>query len=238
MCFCLNCFFVFLLNKRVNSCQVTFCKLIRFSRLEISDGSQPRTHLITRNAFSWWSFLATGSQRHFAPYSSEGRKDDNQKHGYFLLCHEVCRMVLLWAGVVWPNFLLDYDCGRADVAVFQGKKMAAVTVLLVSFKYTYRWTALFFLFLQVWLGFWKAFLKDTFLEGFLLLCKASQSLWLLRSKSKTDKYCQICKFFFPVIFIWTVSAKHEQEYCSDDMIPWLILKNSKSAAVWVACLSF
>lgn len=122
---------------------------------------------------------------------------------------------------------------------FKGKKMAAVTVLLVSFEYTYRWTALFFfLFLQVWLGFWKAFPKDTFLEGFLLLCKASQSLWLLRSKSKTDEYCQICKFFFPVIFIWTVFAKHEQEYCSDDMIPWLILKNSKSAAVWVACLSF
>lgn len=27
---------------------------------------------------------------------------------------------------------------------FKGKKMAAVTVLLVSFEYTYRWTALFF----------------------------------------------------------------------------------------------
>lgn len=141
MCFCLNCFLVFLLNKRVNSCQVTFCNLIRFSRLEISDGSHPRTHLITRNAFSWWSFLATGSQRHFAPYSLEGRKDDNQKYSYFLLCHEVCRMVLPWAGVVWPSFLLDCDCGRADVAVFQGKKKAAVTVLLVSFEYTYRWTA-------------------------------------------------------------------------------------------------
>lgn len=72
--------------------------------------------MITRNALSWWSFLATGSQRHFALYSLEGRKDDNQKYSYFLLCHEVRRMVLLQAVVVWPNFLLDCDCGRADVA--------------------------------------------------------------------------------------------------------------------------
>lgn len=41
MCFCLNCFLVFLLHKRMNSCQVTFCNLIRFSQLESSDGSQP-----------------------------------------------------------------------------------------------------------------------------------------------------------------------------------------------------
>lgn len=129
MCFCLNCFVVFLLNKRMNSCQVTFCNLIRFSHLEISDGSQPRTHLITRNAFSWRLFSAAGSPQHIAPYSlgllekrREGRRMTSTNTLIFCSvlkysCWCCCELML-------HDHVpcLSVAVGREDVAVFQRKK--------------------------------------------------------------------------------------------------------------------
>lgn len=118
MCFC---FMVFLPNKRMNSCQVTFCNLIRFSHLEISDGSQPRTHLITRNAFSWRSFSARGSQQYFALYSlglleQERRGRRMTSTNTVIFC---CSCELMLHDHI-P--CLNVAVGKEDVAVFQMKK--------------------------------------------------------------------------------------------------------------------
>lgn len=125
MCFSLNCFLVILLNKRMNSCQVTFCNLIRFSHLESSDGSQPRTHLIARNAFSWRDhFYLQGDDDDILPHflcgSLKKKKVWSPKCWFFLFCLGL--VVLLWAALLWPNSLPECGCRRVDVAIFQRKK--------------------------------------------------------------------------------------------------------------------
>lgn len=142
MCFCLNYFLVFLLNKRMNSCQVTFCNLIRFSHLESSDGSQPTKGLTWLLEMHFpGDHLSTAWRWHFAPFSLWLLEEEKRMTTKILVF-----LVLSWSDGVpasWScmaEFLAWMWLWTGRCCCISKEEVATVTIWLVSFESKYRWT--------------------------------------------------------------------------------------------------